>query len=56
MVPDFAFGFLENGEGGSRRTWVFQEVRAANRGPRIRKAAAERTRKRTARGVLESDH
>ena len=56
LGPDFVFGFFENGEGGSRRTWVFQEVGAAKRGPRISKAAAVRTRKRTARGVLESDH
>jgi hypothetical protein len=56
LVPDFAFGFFENGEGGYRRTWVPQEVGAAKRGPRISKATAVRTRKRTARGVLESDH
>ena len=25
LVPNFAFGFLENGEGGSRRTWFFKK-------------------------------
>ena len=32
MVPDFAFGFLENGEGGVSPDLVPQEVGEAKRG------------------------
>ena len=56
MVPNFAFGFLENGEGGSRRTWFLKKSGRRRGGPRISKATAVRTRKRTARDVLEPDH
>ena len=56
MVPDFALGFFENGEGGVSPGLCSPRSGAAKRGPRISKATAVRTLKRTARGVLVSDH